>query len=397
MKLLWVGSVHLYQGKDGNYYTPTAYDYEFIKRYLSVFEEVRFLGKVVEHNVADCSSYLPVSGERVEVFEIPWHQGLKGMLRIINKLMVVYKSALKGCDCSVFRIAQIESFFVYLLGGWKKPYVVELVNDPESFVGMHYIWKQICAGFVRHMIKHSKGTAYVTKQYLQKKYPICSKNNTFQACYSSVEINEEDIYKEPVNYKKGKKFLIVHVANAISGYMKGHKTLIEMACILKQKGVSFEVRCIGDGTMVEEFRLYAKKCNVEKEVQFLGRINGKDNMLKELRRCHMMVFPTGSEGLPRAVIEAMAVGLPCISTPVGGIPELIERKYLFAPDDARGFADEVDRLINEPGELYDMGMKNLRMARTFSKKILQRKREAFYKKLYNTTLELGVEKGRKCI
>ena len=65
----------------------------------------------------------------------------------------------------------------------------------------------------------------------------------------------------------------------------------------------------------------------------------------ELKKNDVFIFPSKSEGLPRAVIEAMAVGLPCLSTPVGGIPELIDEEYLFDPLDEMGFTNAIKRFL----------------------------------------------------
>ena len=63
---------------------------------------------------------------------------------------------------------------------------------------------------------------------------------------------------------------------------------------------------------------------INDRVNFVGRISGHEEMFKFLKDCDLMVFPSKSEGLPRTLIEAMAVGLPCRSSNVEGIPELLD-------------------------------------------------------------------------
>ena len=74
-------------------------------------------------------------------------------------------------------------------------------------------------------------------------------------------------------------------------------------------------------------------------------------MRAEFARADVFVLPSLAEGIPVVLMEAMASGVPCVTTPVNGIPELIEhgRTGLFArPGDVDSLAAELARLIGEP-------------------------------------------------
>src|SRR5690606_3607785 len=71
---------------------------------------------------------------------------------------------------------------------------------------------------------------------------------------------------------------------------------------------------------------------------------------RELMRAAIYVLPSYAEGLPMGVLEAMASGVPTISTEVGGIPDAIEdgvEGYLLRPGDVEGFADRIVRLLED--------------------------------------------------
>jgi len=121
-------------------------------------------------------------------------------------------------------------------------------------------------------------------------------------------------------------------------------------------------------------------------VEFRGRISDRKKIFDILRSSNLMVLPTRMEGLPRTIIEAMAVGLPCISTPVAGIPELLDEKYLFDPDDYKGFANEIIRLMDSPEELFRMSRDNIEKAKQFSKTKLEIRRTWLYEKLKEDVL-----------
>jgi len=391
MKVLLVGNIHLVKNKEGDYYSPSIYSYDFLKRYLNVFDEVRLIGKVKAVDEIDKSKLNLVSGAHVEILELPWYQGARQMVFTFGKCLPVYKKACKQCDCYIFRVAQVESFFTYYFGRKKGvPYIVEVVNDPETFP-ISKIAKKITTFLLKKMTISANGASYVTERFLQKKYPnkLPNKKSTemhYETYYSSVEIEDDEISTKPITYCQNEIFKIVHVANAINGDIKGHYALINAVDIVKKSGRKVKVCCIGDGTKIDEYRKYVQKLGLEHEVEFRGRISDRKKIFDILRSSNLMVLPTRMEGLPRTIIEAMAVGLPCISTPVAGIPELLDEKYLFDPDDYKGFANEIIRLMDSPEELFRMSRDNIEKAKQFSKTKLEIRRTWLYEKLKEDVL-----------
>ena len=110
-------------------------------------------------------------------------------------------------------------------------------------------------------------------------------------------------------------------------------------------------------------------------------LSSSDAVRERLKKADIFVFPTQAEGLPRGILEAMAGGMPVLSTPVGGIPEVLEKRYMFDPLDAEAFANAVYRLMDDPSELNKMSRHNFSVAENYKNTILQERREQFYKKL----------------
>jgi glycosyltransferase involved in cell wall biosynthesis len=387
MKVLVTDNAHLYKTPDGKYYTPTIYSYEFFQRYLNVFDEVRFVAKTKNVDSIDTTKYLLVSGDRLEIYELPWYQGLKEMLKIIFKLILRYRKACEGCDCYIFRVAQIESYLTYILGKkCGKPFAVEVVNDPSAFFNINGLFKWINICMLKHMTMKANGASYVTQKYLQKKYPSKARlngesENYFESSYSSIELSVNDI-RNPKKYNDTKsKFEIIHLANAISGDMKGHRTLIETVKNITEHGYNCIAVCIGDGDSIPEFKNYAEELGVGDRVHFIGRFPSRQTVVDRLAQSDLFLFPSYSEGLPRCVIEAQAAGLPCLATPVGGTPELLNSKYMFAPGDSQGFSSKVIYLIENPDELEQMSLDNIEVARKYTSEKLTNKRNKFYERL----------------
>lgn len=382
MKLLLVANAHLYKDSEGNYYSPSVYNYNFLKRYLNVFDEIKFMGKILPIKDFDKDRCEVLSGEGVEVCEIPWYKGVKGIILRAYKIFPIFRNSYNDCDCIIYRMTQMESMLVYLFGGKHKPYAVEMVNDPDDWKYLPFIMRSFCVSLSKKMIKNARGLSFVTKSVLQKKYvKEAWKDGKFITNYSSVELDDSEIAKETMKFPKKGKFRIIHVANQINNYMKGHKTLIDAAKIVKNQGDDIEVIFVGEGEKIEEFRKYAISLGIGEDIHFIGRLNNISQVLNELRISSLMVFPSATEGLPRALIEAMSVGLPCLASPVGGIPELLEEEYLFDSNDGVGFGKKIIELMHDPCKMERMSEMNIIKAHEFSNKKLAEKRNWFYRKL----------------
>ncbi len=104
----------------------------------------------------------------------------------------------------------------------------------------------------------------------------------------------------------------------------------------------------GDGEH-EQVRAQAEELGIARHVEILGWITGADKDAL-IARATIYVLPSYVENLPMGVLEAMAAGLPVITTPVGGIPSTIEHGMdglLVQPGDVAALADALRRLLRE--------------------------------------------------
>lgn len=383
MKVLIADNVHLVRTKDGEYYSPSIYSYDFFKRYLNVFDKVKCMGKTKYVNDIDTGNYLKVSGSGIEIVELPWYQGMKAMFCLLPKLIKIYRHAADDCDCCIYRIAQVESFLLYMFTKRKVPFCVEVVNDPESFVDMPSYARKFSVYMTRKMTWKADGASYVTEHFLQNKYPskaACGSTRNFETYYSSIDLDEEDICKTPIEFDGG-EFTIVHVANAINSDIKGHTTLINAFSQINKEVPKTKLLIIGDGTKLDDYKMLVLNLGLTEKVTFTGRIKDKKELFSRLRQCNLMIMPTKMEGLPRTIIEAMSMGLPCLSSPTAGIPEILDDRYLFPTDDAEAFAKKTLDLITSPDELRQMSVDNIEKAKEYCKTIIEKRRTEFYVRL----------------
>ena len=144
--------------------------------------------------------------------------------------------------------------------------------------------------------------------------------------------------------------------------VKNHDLLFDAVERLGARGCDFRLRLVGTGALEESFRARARDRGLEDQVEFLGY---RDDMPALLADCDVAVLPSLKEGMPRAVLEAMAVGRPVVGTRVPGTREAIrdgETGFLVEADDADGFADAVATLLRDAALRATMGSRGRRVA-----------------------------------
>jgi glycosyltransferase involved in cell wall biosynthesis len=112
---------------------------------------------------------------------------------------------------------------------------------------------------------------------------------------------------------------------------------------------------LGDGPLGEELRALAHELRIEDSVSWLGF---QADPVKWLQAMEVFAFPSRLEGVPNAVLEAMAAGLPIVATTIGGVIDLLEEGrtgFLIPPDDPDALAAALDRLIRNAPLRADLG------------------------------------------
>jgi colanic acid/amylovoran biosynthesis glycosyltransferase len=147
---------------------------------------------------------------------------------------------------------------------------------------------------------------------------------------------------------------------------KGHVFLIRAMKNLIDQGYELELRLAGDGPRKQELINLANELGISDRVVFLGFVT-EDEVIRELQDSDLFVLPSFVEGLPVSAMEAMAVGVPVISTNIAGTSELIEdgkTGLLVRPSDSGAIADAIIRMVND----YDF---RLRAAELGRKKVVE--------------------------
>jgi len=148
--------------------------------------------------------------------------------------------------------------------------------------------------------------------------------------------------------------LILSVARLVE--KKGLGDLIAAAAILRQRGRRFRIEIIGNGPLRQALEARVAQLGMSDHVTFLGALSYEETSLA-YQRAAVFVLPCtvaangDRDGIPNVLVEAMASGVPVVSTAVSGIPELIESErngLLTSPNRPDLLAGAVDRLLASP-------------------------------------------------
>jgi len=187
------------------------------------------------------------------------------------------------------------------------------------------------------------------KEYIFKLFPRMDKNK--------LEILRSPADCQKYNYRESQKqnqFIILSVGRLAN--MKGFFFLIEACASLKKEGLNFICYIVGDGPLRGTLQSLIKSNNLEKEVRLLGSIR-EEQLMEEYRRASVFVLPCvpaqdrdRQDGLPAVLVEAMACGIPVISTSISGIPELVINNatgILVTPKDTKSLTEAIKALYQD--------------------------------------------------
>lgn len=214
---------------------------------------------------------------------------------------------------------------------------------------------------------------YVTQKCLQERYPC---NGKTIGC-SDVEIMDLNLSILENRLKKttsGKGTLSLGTAANIDDKRKGHRFVIKAISLLKRKGHRFEYHLLGNGSG-EELLLYAKECGVEDQVIIEGS-KPHSEVYGWLDSIDIYIQPSFTEGLCRAIVEAMSRACPVVCTNVGGNCELCPDDYLVKAGDSESIANALERLISTV-ERKKQAQISFEKAHDYYSETLDQKRQEF--------------------
>lgn len=165
--------------------------------------------------------------------------------------------------------------------------------------------------------------------------------------------------------------------------VKAQRVLLSAIGILAAAGRNVLLHVVGGGPDRDALEKYAAKLGIRTSVVFHG-FTPQEKLEELYRRADVFALASFAEGLPGVLMEAMAMEIPCVSTGITGVPELIRDGVdglLVPPSDAGAFASALARLMDDPGlrrrmgtagrqrilEKFNLAKNSLRLAEVFER------------------------------
>jgi glycosyltransferase involved in cell wall biosynthesis len=164
---------------------------------------------------------------------------------------------------------------------------------------------------------------------------------------SRLGVNTEDFSPKPVRQSPS-TFVILCVGRLVPA--KGQHQLIDAVDRLARQGRSVRLHLVGAGPDYDSLRHRASQCQAPETIVFEGPVN-HDRIRALYDAADLFCIPSFAEGIPIVLMEAMAMGIPCVSTQIAGIPELIRNGVdglLVPASDLDGLASALATLMDEP-------------------------------------------------
>lgn len=240
----------------------------------------------------------------------------------------------------------------------RRPRAIEVVGDPLDALGRDSLRRRLLSVVgqraTRWATRRGHAVRYVTQEILQAAYP--AKPGAVTVGFSSVQSalwfsqEESPVATSPT---------VVALGSQEQLY-KGHDLLIRALPAVRAAIPGARLQLLGDGVRQPELRLMCHELQVSDAVDFLGHVAAKADVIRAVDEAWVFAMPSRAEGLPRALVEAMARGKACVGTRVGGIPELLDESQLVDVDEEEALVATLVRLLSDAEERQRLGRRNRR-------------------------------------
>jgi glycosyltransferase involved in cell wall biosynthesis len=321
----------------------------FGARFAEIFDDVVIVARSFPASEAIGES---VTGERVSFVDLGANRGVRELIASVPRLLTrLYRQLVAAPNVLIRFPGNIASLalFICLIGG--KRFSAEIVADPADYFGasaskhpLRRVARIVHCWTTRLAARRAVTVRYVTGKYLQRSYP--GKRSDMMFGFSDVYLADMLFDRSAVRPPAPDGRLRLINAAMMHNHSKGHGVLLQAMAELNRRDVSVALTLIGDGVLRNAFVAQAARLGLGDRVTFLGVVSA-DLVVDHVATHDLFVLPSYQEGMPRAMLEAMAVGTPVVASNVGGIPEVLGEASMVAPGDVAALVASIEMLARD--------------------------------------------------
>jgi glycosyltransferase involved in cell wall biosynthesis len=348
---------------DGRYYSSTGYDW---RRVADMFSPDRPRLFIYCRIFSQASP--PIGWSRLEldsrtsVIELPWFHKYTFLLKAPGALQLLRKK-LREADLVWLVVPNLYSVLAYRVArSSRKRVLVWAVGDiEETALGVYDEWPirltyRIYAAVTKAIVRRADAIA-VASHALDRKY---ASDMSSVIAYRSLR---DPFLFEMERSLEGRKQRTILYVGRLTGE-KGPQTLVEAMASVLEATPDAHLILAGDGPLRTELEELAANCGVAGHVEFTGWV-GVEGLRELYARADVFCLPSHSEGMPGALLEALAARLPVVVTRVGDMPILVEpggAGRVVPPNDTESLAAALIDILGSPEEWRTMSENAARVA-----------------------------------
>ncbi len=380
MKALFVHS-HVFRSAKNGIYTDGKLPYEVWKRYLHYFDHIDIAARCVKINQEKISHFQLSSGENVNFTWTPDLNKFSTFIQNTKQARRILREKIAQVDAVIIRSSEIGWIAAAEAERRGKPWAVEVVGDTWDALWNYGTFKgKIAAPFAmlraRKWIAKASYAIYVTNQMLQEKYP-CS---GVTAGVSDVEIQivDDAILDNRLHRISAPKMPFkIGLIGSLKTKYKGVHIAIKALSLIRDQLYDCEFHVLGAGDS-RPYSALAEKLSLDTQVFFDGQRPNGQPVMQWLDDIDLYIQPSLTEGLPRALAEAMSRGCPALGSTAGGIPELLEADCLHRPSEAKQLAELLKKAIHDRAWRREQAKRNFEVAKDYHADVLNERRDQFW-------------------
>ena len=349
---------------DGRVWTQTQADHDFWSAYAEAWSGVRVVARVA-HVSEVPPRHLRADGDGVTFGAVPSFVGLRELARQTPAVLRAVDREVDAAEAVLLRGPGIIALCgLPRLVARRRAYSVEVLGDSYEALRFGGVAGRSgpllapLAGWLQRRVCHAaRSASYVTDRALQDRYPP---GGGPSFAITDVDLPPSAFAPSARPQRPADRPLRMVLVGSLEQPYKGADTAIRMVALLRGQR-DCHLTIVGGGRLLDTYRDLALRLGVAESVELTGWLPRGPAVREVLQASDLFVMPSLTEGMPRALLEAMALGLPCVGSEVGDIARLLGAPFTTRPGDPDALARLVVGL--GPEELRSMSEHNLRTAR----------------------------------